>query len=69
MKKKITHIPTLQTYTKLRKKARNSELSPCSCNECNYFRNELNVCLFGNMVRSMEEQVYCPMSCQPLEIK
>lgn len=66
MKKKITHIPTLQSYTKLRKKARNSEINCSNCNECSHFRKELNVCIFGNNVRAMEEQTFCPMSYQQL---
>ncbi|MEI7474945.1 MAG: hypothetical protein WCK67_09230 [bacterium] len=69
MRKKITHIPTLQTYNKRRKKARNTDVIPYDCNDCNYFRSEVNVCLFGNTIRSMTEQCYCPISYQVFEKK
>lgn len=69
MSKTITYIPTLQEYTRKKKKLNlhsNSFLNS-ECSSCNYFRSELNVCVYGLNIRLLSEQSKCPMIYNSLE--
>jgi len=66
MKKKVTYIPTLQEFVKKRKKERTelSELKDCS--DCDYYRHDMEVCLWGNTLRTLSSLNCCPVTYRDL---
>lgn len=66
MRKKVSYIPTLQEYMKKRKRERAEFLELKSCLDCEYFRNESEVCLWGDSVRVLTTLKVCPITYRDL---
>jgi len=66
MKRKVTYIPTLQEYMKKRKKQRVEFLEIKSCLDCDYFRKDNDVCLWGNSVKVLTALEVCPITSRDL---
>lgn len=67
MAKRVTHIPTLQEYARRRRVKRAEFLELSSCTDCDYFRSGLNVCLWGNNIKSVSSISSCPVTHRDLQ--
>ena len=67
MAKKVRYIPTLQDYVKKRKRERAYFLELKSCLECDYYRRDTEVCLWGDTVRGITTLKTCPVTFRDLE--
>jgi len=65
MKRKVTYIPTLQEYVKSKKKERVESLE-LNCKECDYYRNNSEVCVWGDNVRVLTTLKTCPITNRDL---
>jgi len=66
MKHKVRYIPTLQEYMKKRKKFRSEYLELQSCIDCDYFRKDLEVCIWGDNVKILSMLKTCPITYRVL---
>ena len=53
-------IPTLQEYARKRRVLNSQEISDCE--SCKFCRSSLNVCIFGENIRSISNLKVCPMT-------
>jgi hypothetical protein len=67
MKKKVIYIPTLQEYMKKRKKERVDFLEIRNCNDCDYYRDDLNVCLCNDNIKTLSGLKTCPITSRDLK--
>lgn len=67
MKKKITYIPTLQEYMRKRKKQRIESLELENCKDCDYYREDSNVCLWEDGLRKLMDLKVCPITNRDLK--
>ena len=66
MKQKIKYIPTLQEYVKKRKKSRTEYLELNNCSDCDYYRRDIEVCIWGNNVKILSMLRTCPITYRVL---
>ncbi|MFH0702685.1 MAG: hypothetical protein V2B14_04005 [bacterium] len=66
MTKKVSHIPTLQEYVRKRKKLRAEWSELKSCIDCDYYRKDLDVCLWGDTVKIVSTLSACPITYRDL---
>lgn len=66
MTKRVTYIPTLQEYMRKRRKQRTELQDLKTCKECDYYRNDSDVCLWGDNVRVLTALKTCPITFREL---
>lgn len=66
MTKRVRYIPTLQEYAKKRKIRQARFLDLNNCTDCDYFRDDLNVCIYGSNVKILNSLKACPVTQRAL---
>ena len=57
----LMYIPSLEEYAKIKKiNSTYNALEILSCEECRYCRASLNVCIYGNNIRNLDNVTICP---------
>jgi hypothetical protein len=68
MSRNRVYIPTLQEYMKKRKKDHLRLLDVQSCNDCDYYRCNFQVCIWGNGIKSLKTMKACPVTDRLIKI-
>ena len=66
MSGKVFYIPTLQDYAKKRKRLLAEVFEPKNCLECDYCRETINACIWGDNVRDISLIASCPINNRSL---
>jgi len=62
----MAHIPTLQEYAKKRKRLRDELSDIMRCCDCDYYRKDVDVCLWNDNVREITRLQTCPITNRDL---
>ena len=66
MKRKVTYIPTLQEYIKQKRKQKITLSDLQTCDECDYYRQDSEVCVWGENLRVLTTLKTCPITNRDL---
>jgi len=66
MRRKIRYIPTLQEYMKKRKRQQAKFLEINNCKDCDFFRKDNDVCLWGDNIKILTILKTCPITDRKL---
>lgn len=62
MRKKVKYIPTIKELVRKRRAIQSACTEVTNCNQCLYYRAELNVCISGDSIKQVELLSCCPVS-------